>query len=498
MVSESAELLVAAARAVAQERRPPSLPSAVSQAGGRPAHVVTSGSRLHFIGIGGIGMSGLATICLERGCVVSGCDAKLNLLMRRLQEQGAQIAVGHHPDHMAEGGADLVIYSSAVSLQEPELVDARARGMATISRGELLAALTAEQSLIAIAGAHGKTTTSGMASELLLCANWDPTVVLGGISLSIGTNARFGRGAYVVAETDESDGSFLHLSPQIAIVTNIDREHVNYYRTFDRLIEAFTAFVRRLDPEGTLICCADDPLIREHLQHPTQIRYGFSSEADVLAQRVSLNGHGSQFHASWKGRQLGAFTLRVPGRHNILNALSVISLGLALDIPLVTVREALAHFEGTGRRFQVLQVPGDIWLVEDYAHHPSEIQATLAADVVDGRHRIAVFQPHRFSRTQLLEQEFTRCFDRADGVIITDIYAAFEPPIPGVSGERLATLLKERGHPCVRYVPKSDLSSFISRIARAGDTIFFLGAGDIGEMCHDLAARLYAPGRIAR
>ena len=456
---------------------------------------VSSGMRLHFLGIGGIGMSGLAAVCLERGCRVSGCDAKPNGALGRLQRRGASISLGHAVGHL-EGGLDLVVHSSAVSGQEPELLEARARGLRTLTRGELLASLSAETRLVAVAGAHGKTTTSGMASQLLIQAGWDPTVVVGGLMLSLGTNARSGTGAYMVAESDESDGSFLLLSPDIAIVTNIDREHLNYYRTFARVVEAFEQFVSRLRPGGTLIRCADDPVVRERLSHPSQVSYGFGPGADVTAEPVQLHGFGSRFLAAYHGRSLGAFTLQVPGRHNVLNALAVISLGLTLELPLVTIREALRQFRGTGRRFQVVRLPGDIWFVEDYAHHPAEIRATLAADALPERHRLVVFQPHRFSRTQSLEAELTTCFDRADGVIVTDIYPAFEPPIPGISGERLAGLIKAHGHPCVRYVPKPELPVFVSRIARSGDTIFFLGAGDIGELCHDLAARLHSPARI--
>jgi UDP-N-acetylmuramate--alanine ligase len=335
-----------------------------------------------------------------------------------------------------------------------------------------------------------------MASQLLIQAGWDPTVVVGGLMLSLGTNARSGTGAYMVAESDESDGSFLLLSPDIAIVTNIDREHLNHYGTFARVVEAFEQFVSRLRPGGTLIRCADDPVIRERLSHPSQVSYGFGPGADVTAEPVQLHGFGSRFRAAYHGRSLGVFTLQVPGRHNVLNALAVISLGLTLELPLVTIREALRQFRGTGRRFQVVRLPGDIWFVEDYAHHPAEIRATLAADALPERHRVVVFQPHRFSRTQSLEAELTTCFDRADGVIVTDIYSACEPPIPGISGERLAGLIKAHGHPCVRYVPKPELPVFVSRIARSGDTIFFLGAGDIGELCHDLAARLHSPARI--
>ncbi len=452
---------------------------------------IRSGLAIHFIGIGGIGMSGLAGICLEQGCVVSGCDTKLNSMAHRLQERGAFISIGHAAAHWPQK-VDLLVYSSAVPQDEPELVAARSRGIRTITRGELLAEFSVSRRLVGVAGAHGKTTTSGMASQLLIHAGWDPTIVVGGMMLASGTNARYGRGTYLVAETDESDGSFLHLSPEIAIVTNIDREHLNHYQTFERLVEAFQQFVRQLKPNGTLIYCNDDLIIRGALFHPAQVSYGLESDADVSAERCQLRGQGSCFHARYKGRKLGEFKLNVPGRHNILNALGVISLGLTLDIPMITVSEALAQFQGTGRRFQVTRLPSDIWFVEDYAHHPSEIRATLAADATIGRHRLAVFQPHRFSRTQSLEREFSKCFDRADGVIVTDIYSAFEAPIPGISGERLAGLIKAQGHPCVRYVPKKELTSYVSQIARPGDTFFFLGAGDIGDMCHALAKQLHS------
>ena len=454
------------------------------------------GTRIHFIGIGGIGMSGLAAICLERGCMVSGCDAKLNGVSHRLQERGAAISIGHAPSHIAEA-VDLVVHSAAISTQESELCEARARGVRTMTRGELLALLAGEKRLIAVAGAHGKTTTAGMASQLLLRSGWDPTVVVGGMMLAMGTNARYGRGSYLVAETDESDGSFLHLSPEVVIITNIDREHLNHYQTFERLVAAFQRFVRQVRPGGTLIQCADDAVSRNLLCHPATLSYGLQANADVTAERIALHWQGSRFRASYKGRAVGSFALRVPGRHNVLNALAVISLGLKLEMPMVTVREALAEFQGTGRRFQVFRLPGDIWCIEDYAHHPAEIQATLAADTMTRRHQLVGFQPHRFSRTQSLEREFTACFDRADGVIVTDIYPAFEAAIPGISGERLASLIKAHGHPWVRYVPKRELTSFVTRITCPGDTVFFLGAGDIGDMCHDVVARLHSPSRAA-
>ena len=458
---------------------------------------ISPSTRLHFMGIGGIGMSGLAGICHEQGLAVSGCDVKLNATSRELQKHGVPIAAGHEPEHL-DAGTDLLVYSSAVSPAEPELAEALARGLRTMSRGQLLAELASTRRLVAVAGAHGKTTTSAMASQLLLEAGWDPTVVVGGLMRSTGTNAWLGTGTYMVAETDESDGSFLHLAPHIAIITNIDREHLNHYGSLERLVEAFQRFAWQLTPGGTLIRCYDNELVRYSVSYPSQLSYGFDSNADLSVEDVELDGHGSRFRPIFRGRRLGAFTLQVPGRHNVLNALAVISLGLTLELPLVTIREALAGFTGTRRRFEVLRLPGDVWFVEDYAHHPSEIRATLAADATLGRHKLAVFQPHRFSRTHALEREFSACFEDADGVIVTDIYAAFEPPIPGVSGERLAELIRTHGHPCVRYVPRQEVRDYVASVARSGDTVFFLGAGDIGDMCHDVAAQLRAGERVAR
>jgi UDP-N-acetylmuramate--alanine ligase len=458
---------------------------------------ICHGMRVHFMGIGGIGVSALADICAEQGMVVSGCDLKLNGTSDRLRRHGAALFVGHDPRHVDES-VDLVVYSAAVRADNPELLAATSRGIPTLTRGELLAELALSRRLVAVAGAHGKTTTSAMASELLLRAGWDPTIIVGGVMVSSGTNARAGRGAYLVAETDESDGSFLHLSPEIAIITNIDREHLNHYRHFDRLVEAFQQFVDQIKPHGTLIRCHDDPWVRRLLAQAAQLSYGLDPSAEVTIHEMLLNGYGSRFHAAYNGRSLGTFQLQLPGQHNAVNALGVIALGLVLEIPLVTVRETLANFRGTERRFQVTRLPGDIWFVEDYAHHPAEIQATLAADTLAGRRRLAIFQPHRFTRTRSLEQEFALCFDGADGVIVTDIYPAFEPPIPGITGARLADLVKAHGHPCVRYVPKDDLRAVIPRLARPGDTVFFLGAGDIGQLCHDMADELRAPGRAAR
>lgn len=368
-----------------------------------------------------------------------------------------------------------------------------------MSRGRLLAELASSAKLVAVAGAHGKTTTSGMAAQLLTQAGWDPTAVVGGQMRSLGSNARNGRGRYFVAETDESDGSFLLLKPSVAIVTNIDREHVNHYQTFENLIAAFRQFVGQVEPGGRLIRCEDDPMVRLHLpRYPHQISYGLTAQADVTAEAIQPRGWGSEFLACYQGQQLGSFRLWVPGRHNVQNALAIISLGLVLDLPLALIREALDAYRGTSRRFELFQLSQDVWFVEDYAHHPTEIRATLTADPFVERHRLVVFQPHRFSRTKLLEQEFARCFESADGIVITDIYPAFEAPIPGVSGERVAALIKAQGHPCVRYVPRPELSRYLSHVIQPQDTVFFLGAGDIGELCHELATHWHPTSGTAR
>jgi UDP-N-acetylmuramate--alanine ligase len=446
---------------------------------------------IHFIGVGGIGMSGLAVILHERGFTVNGCDARASSGARKLQNKGIPVSIGHDPSHLTPD-VGLAVFSSAVSMSEPELLEARAKGIPTITRGQLLADIANQDHLVGVAGAHGKTTTSGMASQLLVQAGWDPTIVVGGYVHSLGSNARSGHGRFLVAETDESDGSFLLLNPDIAIVTNIDREHLNHYKTFDNLILAFEQFVSQIRPGGVLIRCEDDPIIREALSFHNQITYGISQQADVTIKSIRQCGWGSEFSARYKGQRLGKFRLNIPGRHNVTNALAVISLGIALDLPLEVIREALWAFRGTWRRFQVVQLPNDVWFVDDYAHHPSEIQATLTADPFIGRHRVVVFQPHRFSRTKLLEQEFSRCFERADGLIITDIYSAFESPIPGVSGERVASLIRDTGHPCVRYVPRKELGEYLQHAIQPQDTVFFLGAGDISELCHDLATKLRA------
>jgi UDP-N-acetylmuramate--alanine ligase len=461
------------------------------------ASVRSDGEHIHFIGIGGIGMSGLARISHEAGGRVTGCDATEGRAPQLLRQQGIAVGVGHDASHLTEE-VGLVVYSSAVSPQEPELLAAKTRGIRTMSRGEYLAEVAAEKRLVAVAGAHGKTTTAGMAGQLLVQAGWDPTVVVGGHNVALGTNARSGRGRYLVAETDESDGSFLFLHPSIAIVTNIDREHLNYYQTFDHLIAAFRQFVEQMGPDGRLIRCNDDPVVRRILSAPHQMTYGLSAPADVMAGAVRIRGWGSEFHATHQGQPLGAFRLQVPGRHNVLNALGIISLGLTLELPLAVMRDALWAFQGTARRFQRLQLPNDVLFVEDYAHHPSEIRATLEADPYTKRHRLVVFQPHRFSRTKLLEEEFTSCFERADGLIVTDVYSAFEPPIAGVSGQRLASLIHAQGHPCVRYVPRQELTRFLPGFVQPHDTVFFLGAGDIGELCHDVAAQLRTRNGTAR
>lgn len=451
--------------------------------------LIEPGAHVHFMGIGGIGMSGLARISVAQGLKVSGCDHSKRDETSDLSQQGVPICQGHHPKHLLED-VSVLVYSSAVDPLNPELLEARARGLRVMGRGEFLAEMAGSKRLIAVAGSHGKTTTSGMAGQLLREAQWDPTILVGGIMLSHQTNAIPGKGTYFVAETDESDGSFLKTNPQMAIITNVDKEHLNYYETFERLVRSFQTFLDKIKSPGSVIACIDDPIVRQHLFHRNMLTYGFRPDADLTAEDLAFEGNFSQFRARYRGRDCGLFRLKVPGKHNVLNALSVLGLALKLEIPLMTARDALWSYRGTKRRFQMIRLPNDICVVEDYAHHPSEICATLDAAHLGNRHRLVVFQPHRFSRTKSLEADFAKCFFDADGIIVTDIYSAFEPEVPGVSGERLAHLIQEQGHPCVRYVPRVELAEHLKQVAQPGDTIFFLGAGDIGEFGRDLAQQL--------
>ncbi|MBC7104998.1 MAG: UDP-N-acetylmuramate--L-alanine ligase [Firmicutes bacterium] len=437
----------------------------------------------HFIGIGGAGMSGLARVLLELGWRVTGSDLRLSPVTDRLASLGAGIYRGHAPENL--GACDLVVVSSAIRPDNPELAAARARGIPVHHRGEMLAGLMNPRKGIAVAGTHGKTTTTAMLGVVLAANGYDPTVLVGGEVPALGGNARVGRGEYVVAEADESDGSFLLLNPHVAVVTNIENDHLDYYGNLAGVAEAFGRFVRGVDPEGAAVLCADDPNVRRILPgvRARVVTYGLlASDADYTLREESLNGAGAAGEVFYRGRSLGKVRLSVPGRHNLANALAVIAAGRLLGLELPAVAGPLAEFRGAGRRFQLLGEVRGVRVVDDYAHHPTEIRATLAAARTTGCRRIVcAFQPHRYTRTKLLAEEFGPALSEADVVVISDVYGAGEPPIEGVTGELIAGSVR-RFKPDVVYLPRlEDVSSYMARVARPGDLIITMGAGNIWE-----------------
>ncbi len=447
---------------------------------------------VHFIGIGGIGMSSLAEIMIDMGYPVSGSDLKSSPITERLAARGARVLAGHAADNLSHASA--VVYSSAVRFDNPEMVEARRRKLPVIARGELLAELMRQKFGIAIAGSHGKTTTTAMVSSLLIDAGLDPTMLVGGRTGINGSNARLGRSEYLVVESDESDGSFLKLSPILAVVTNIDREHLDHYAGIQEIRTAFTEFVGKLPFYGAAIMCLDDENIQRILPAVNRrvITYGENPQADVRITRSSAAHMASEFHLQFKGQDLGCFRLRVPGAHNVLNATAAVAIGLELEIPIDKIREALERFSGVDRRFQVKGSVRGITVIDDYGHHPTEIRATLAsarACRFQGIH--VLFQPHRFTRTEALMDDFARAFHQADTVHVTDIYAASEAPIAGVTSEALVARMHDFGHRGGRYVGsmESGIESVVS-VAASGDAVVTLGAGSVSLAGEQILVKL--------
>ncbi|KYH32591.1 UDP-N-acetylmuramate--L-alanine ligase [Moorella mulderi DSM 14980] len=454
-----------------------------------------AGGWTHFVGIGGVGMSGLAQLLLVQGYRVSGSDPKENQFTRQLAAQGAIIYHRHEAGNIAPGVQEVVI-SSAVPPDNPEVITARHRGLPVIKRGELLARLFNARRGIAVAGAHGKTTTSALVALALKEAGLDPAAVIGGYVREFDSNTLPGRGPYFVAEADESDGSFLWLKPEIALVTNIESDHLDHYGSLERIVAAFAAFLEQLRPGGKAVLCTEDPRVAEIAAGSgrTVITYGFSGEPDYRASEVTLSGLGGRAAIYYRDRYLGELVLKVPGRHNILNALGAIAVAHQLEIPFPVIARALEAFRGVGRRFEVLWDDGATRVVDDYAHHPTEIEATLAAAGQVGAQRVvAVFQPHRYTRTYHLYREFGRAFNRADVVIINDIYAAGEEPLDGVTSRLILDEIKRNGHPQVYYLPTlEETLAFLKKSCTAGDLILTMGAGDIWRVGVELARFLAA------
>ena len=450
---------------------------------------------IHFVGVGGVGMSGIAEILLNLGYRVSGSDQKRNETIERLERLGAKIFIGHAAANVE--GVHVLVYSSAVSRDNIEVQTARQSQIPTIPRAEMLAELMRLKYGIAVAGTHGKTTTTSMVGAVLAEGRFDPTIVVGGRVTSLGSNARLGQGEYLVAEADESDGSFLKLAPTIAVVTTIDAEHLDHYGTLEAVREAFLAFVNKVPFYGAVVLCLDQPNIQMLIPRVEKriIPYGLESGAELVARRLKLSGMTSRFDVYHRGTRLGECTLQIPGRHNVLNALAAIGVGLDLEIPFPTIQKALAAFAGVQRRFQIRGTAGGVTVVDDYGHHPAEVRATLAAAKAGFDSRVVtVFQPHRYSRTLHLRQEFLTAFNQADVLVVMDIYAAGEAPIPGVSAADLADGIRAHGHRNVIYLgsDRMRIVDYVCEISRPGDLVLTLGAGDVSQLGSDILRRLDA------
>jgi UDP-N-acetylmuramate--alanine ligase len=458
----------------------------------------------HFVGIGGIGMSGLAEILRTMGFDVSGSDMKEGDTTKRLAGMGVRVDVGHRAENVK--GADVVVYSSAIRMDNPELVRARALEIPIIARADMLAELMRVKYAVAIAGSHGKTTTTSLVATVLRAAGLDPTVVVGGKVNALGSNARLGAGDLFVAEADESDGSFLRFTPTIGVITNIDAEHLDHYGTHENVKDAFVQFANKTPFYGLCVLCMDHPHVQAILPRIERrhVTYGISRQADYRATHVEFRGLETSFLAFRRGEKLGEFSVRMPGEHNVLNALAVIAVADELEIPLDTTRDAIASFHGVQRRFTVIGTPsltrdgqsGDVMVIDDYGHHPAEVEATLDAAARGFDRRVVVaFQPHRYSRTQSLFEEFTRSFNKADVVLMTEVYAAGEKPIAGATGAALADAVRAHGHHAVEFVAdKSRIAARLLEIVRPGDIVISLGAGDINQSARELVRLLEQAG----
>jgi UDP-N-acetylmuramate--alanine ligase len=449
--------------------------------------------RIHFVGIGGIGMSGIAEVLLNLGYVVTGSDLHETETTQRLRRLGAQVFIQHREENLSVNPS-VVVISTAVKYSNPEVLEARRRQIPVIPRAEMLAELMRMKYGVAVAGSHGKTTTTSMIAAALAAGGLDPTVVIGGRVRMFGANAKIGQGDFLVAEADESDGSFLLLSPTIAVVTNIDREHMDYYQTMERLTDSFLAFVNKVPFYGLAVLCLDNVNVRALLPKARKrfVTYGLSAEADFSAEDLAMKAAGIEFTVVHRSKPLGKLRIHLPGRHSATNALAAVAVAHELEIPFDRVAAALNSFTGIHRRFEVKGEPGGILIIDDYGHHPEEIRATIAA-IRDSWNRpvTVVFQPHRYSRTQDLFSEFLTAFEGADRLILTEIYAAGEDEIPGISGKSLYEAIKRQGHMDVEFIAdKSEIAGQLCEKIVRGDIVLTLGAGDVYKVGDALVAAL--------
>ncbi|HEY6865940.1 MAG TPA: UDP-N-acetylmuramate--L-alanine ligase [Candidatus Eisenbacteria bacterium] len=454
--------------------------------------------RIHFIGVGGVGMSGIAEVLLNMGYQVSGSDLKPGEATQRLVELGGRIFTGHAASNIE--GAQVVVYSTAIPPDNPELAAARELGLPVIGRAEMLAELMRMKYGVAVGGAHGKTTTTSMIAAVLARGGLDPTIVVGGRLHAIGSNARLGHGQFLVAEADESDGSFLRLSPAVAVVTNIDREHLDHYGDLDAVLQAFVYFANRVPFYGVAVLCADDPHTRRIAPRVTKrtLFYGTLPETDVRATEVRLKPHGARFLVHAFGREMGEVEIQIPGRHNVLNALAAVSVGLEVGVGFGHIAESLAALRGVGRRFETRGETAGVRVVDDYGHHPTEIRATLAAARGLGRRVLVVVQPHRYSRTAALREEFGTAWGDADRVWVLDIYPAGEAPLPGVTGRTIVEAAEAAGAAHVTFAASAlEAAAAAAAEARPGDVVLTLGAGDVGKLGDEILRRLGSAAGVA-
>ena len=447
---------------------------------------------IHFIGIGGIGMSGIAEVLMNLGFSVSGSDMERSSITERLESIGATISYEH--DERNVEGSDVVVYSSAIRPDNPEIRGAKQLGLPIIPRGQMLGELMRMRTGIAVAGAHGKTTTTSLAGALLEEAELDPMVVVGGRIKSLRTNVRLGEGEFLVAEADESDGNFVHLSPMFAIITNVDAEHLDFYGGLDKIHDAFVSFARNVPFNGAVICCVDDSQVRAIIPRIDRriIKYGFDEKADCRGAILSTGSEGTTFMLTIRDEPRGELFLPLIGRHNVQNALAICALADEIGIGIETVKRAFEGFQGVSRRFERKGEAGGILFVDDYGHHPTEIAATIetARENFD-RRLVVVFQPHRFTRTRDLHARFEESFGAADELYITDVYAAGEKRIEGVSGELIYQAVKRSGMERVHYVPnKDELTEMLLASLEQGDLVLTLGAGDIWKLGEELLQRM--------
>jgi len=444
---------------------------------------------IHFVGIGGIGMSGIAEVLLNLGYQVSGSDLRESDITRRLESLGGRIAYGHDPENL--GDADVVVTSTAVRTNNPEVLEAQRRLIPVIPRAEMLAELMRMKYGIAVAGTHGKTTTTSMVATVLSHGGIDPTAVIGGKLDSLGSNAKLGQGKFLVAEADESDGSFLHLSPTIAVVTNIDADHLDYYSGgLDQIKDTFVNFINKVPFYGLAVLCLDDANIQEIIPRVKKrfITYGLQNQADYQAVNIEHGEGRTAFDVVCREETLGRISFRMPGRHNVLNALATVAVAMELGLDFPVIAEGFKDFGGVQRRFQIKYDQYGIMVVDDYGHHPAEIKATLAAARSGWKRRVvAVFQPHRYSRTKFLMDEFATAFYQSDYLLVTDIYPAGEDPIPGVDAETLTAGIVGHGHKNAHYVADRDLLlAHLVAAVKEGDIVITLGAGDVWKVGESL------------